>query len=74
MGQRMDLDMAALGGAVDAPRVQAKTLGAGRNEIGRSDISTFSTVPRFHGVGLRLGRISSFIRRRLRTLRSAAVV
>ena len=60
MGQRMDLDMTALGQAVDTLRVQAETVGMGRDEIGRSDISTFSTVPGFYGVGLQLERVSEF--------------
>ena len=60
MGQRMDLDMAGLSQAVDALRVQAETVEMGRYEIGRSDISTFSTVPGFYGVGLQLERISEF--------------
>ena len=60
MGQRMDLDMAGLSQAVDALRVQAETVEMGRYEIGRSDISTFSTVSGFRNVGLRLGRISDF--------------
>ena len=60
MGQRMDLDMAGLSQAVDALRVQAETVEMGRYEIGRSDISTFSTVSGFRNVGLRLGHISDF--------------
>ncbi len=60
MGNGIDLDLNSLNLAIEYLRRQADVLGSRTAETGRSGLTAFSTVSGFRGVGLRLGRVSSF--------------
>ena len=60
MTNGIDLDVNSLDLVIQSLRRQADSIGFNLRGHNRSGTSTFSTVSGFRGVGLRLGRISSF--------------
>lgn len=60
MNERLSIEIGGIEQAVTGLQRLAKPLGSSGRREGFSELSTFSTVSGFRGVGLRLGRVSDF--------------